>query len=640
MKKFYIIFLIFMLTITFTTISFAKSYSMPKVIQKVTLLPNGNISVDEYRTYSFDGNFHWAEYKIPIKGFSRLAQIWVGEVSQDGIIKKYKRGQDSKGGFVVYKDSKNYTIKWFYDIRDESRTFIIHFIADDVIKVYNDTAEFYWKFIGTGWGKGVSDVNIEVKLPPGDYTKNDIKIFAHGPLWGNVSFKDRDKILYTVKKLPAHKFFEGRILMPPNLFPNANLRINKNAYQNIMNEELKWAKEADKKREWAKKEIKNRKKKARYYFYFVVIFGIIIPILMIFPFMRDYFKYGREYKPSFTGDYYRDFPSDDPPAVVSYLMNFGPNISGNVFTATIMDFVRRGYFTLKEDDKDVKFLFMHKKVKDFILTRTSKDLSALKTFEIKVVNLLRNIGEHSVRVSEIKTYAKKHNEQIYTWFNAWKKSIKKESEKRGFIEPESIKARKKWVIISLVYLFAIPIGCFLILFFVIMNEADYFHYITNSQVKLSILSLALGFIIPFVLLVASFSLQRRSKEAVELYAKWTGLKRFLLHFSNMTEAPPRSVIVWEKYLVYATVFGIAKEVIKQLKTFIKQGMLEDMDRSYLFSSFYSGDMTAFANSLDSLTSSIESISNVASSSLSSSGAGGGASGGGGGGGGGSGGGAG
>ncbi|MDR0219997.1 MAG: DUF2207 domain-containing protein [Lachnospiraceae bacterium] len=49
------------------------------------------------------------------------------------------------------------------------------------------------------------------------------------------------------------------------------------------------------------------------------------------------------------------------------------------------------------------------------------------------------------------------------------------------------------------------------------------------------------------------------------YAKWRGLYNFLNSETLMRERTFIEVVIWEKYLIYATAFGIAEKVIKALK---------------------------------------------------------------------------
>ena len=47
--------------------------------------------------------------------------------------------------------------------------------------------------------------------------------------------------------------------------------------------------------------------------------------------------------------------------------------------------------------------------------------------------------------------------------------------------------------------------------------------------------------------------------------KLKGLKNFLIEFSRIGEKTPIEVKLWEEYLMFAQIFGIAKEVAKQFK---------------------------------------------------------------------------
>ena len=68
-----------------------------------------------------------------------------------------------------------------------------------------------------------------------------------------------------------------------------------------------------------------------------------------------------------------------------------------------------------------------------------------------------------------------------------------------------------------------------------------------------------------VVVVASRTLKRRTREAAELHAKYRGLRNYMHDFGRMQEKPPTAVALWEQYLVLATVFGMADEVIADMK---------------------------------------------------------------------------
>ena len=82
-----------------------------------------------------------------------------------------------------------------------------------------------------------------------------------------------------------------------------------------------------------------------------------------------------------------------------------------------------------------------------------------------------------------------------------------------------------------------------------------------------IVALTIGGMAPFM--------SRRSKEGVELYAQYAAVKNFLKDFSRLNEAPPASVVLWNRFLILAVVlilFGAKKlpELAKGLGTGIKE----------------------------------------------------------------------
>ena len=66
------------------------------------------------------------------------------------------------------------------------------------------------------------------------------------------------------------------------------------------------------------------------------------------------------------------------------------------------------------------------------------------------------------------------------------------------------------------------------------------------------------------------TITRRTKEGNNDYAKWKGFKRFLDDFGTFETKDLPQVVLWEKYLVYAMVFGIATKLAKTMKIRIQE----------------------------------------------------------------------
>ena len=81
--------------------------------------------------------------------------------------------------------------------------------------------------------------------------------------------------------------------------------------------------------------------------------------------------------------------------------------------------------------------------------------------------------------------------------------------------------------------------------------------------------------------VASPVMSRRSREAAELHAQLKALDRYLRDFGRLHEKPPAAAVLWERYLVMAVVFGIATQVIEQMRIHVPQ-MASDPEFTSVF----------------------------------------------------------
>ena len=80
--------------------------------------------------------------------------------------------------------------------------------------------------------------------------------------------------------------------------------------------------------------------------------------------------------------------------------------------------------------------------------------------------------------------------------------------------------------------------------------------------------------------VYGFAFNRRSVQTNEEFVRWKAFRKFLMDFSTFEDYPLPSLVVWEHYLVYATSFGIADKVMKQLKLKFTASQLTNSDLTF------------------------------------------------------------
>jgi len=56
--------------------------------------------------------------------------------------------------------------------------------------------------------------------------------------------------------------------------------------------------------------------------------------------------------------------------------------------------------------------------------------------------------------------------------------------------------------------------------------------------------------------------RRRSGEAEQEAERWDAFRRYLTDFPRLQDAPPSTLELWERYLVYGIAFGIAERVLQ------------------------------------------------------------------------------
>lgn len=63
------------------------------------------------------------------------------------------------------RTSGRFEAKWFYRVRNECRTFYIHYRLKGGIVSYPEVSELYWQIIGGGWAKPTGRMTINVHFP-------------------------------------------------------------------------------------------------------------------------------------------------------------------------------------------------------------------------------------------------------------------------------------------------------------------------------------------------------------------------------------------------------------------------------------------------------------------------------------------
>ncbi|MBE3127603.1 MAG: DUF2207 domain-containing protein [Candidatus Atribacteria bacterium] len=519
-----------------------RSFEITDYQAQVKILENGDIQVSEIFEYNFDGDFNGIIRTIGMKGSDGLQYFKASEYFPTD--KELNYDQSTTGDMVTYK---------IYDqSSNERKLFLLEYQLNNVATLYNDTAEFYWKFFDQSNTSPIGHIKIEVELPSAEVSAEELKVFGHGPLAGKVSIREDGRIVYEVDGLSPGEMVEARILFPTRMIPDSSKIINQNKFAEIMKEELGWAKKAD-------------LEKSRGMI-FNILGILLIPLIILFNIffaIRLYFKYDKELKPEVEMDYYRELPQDITPAVLSKLMSI-QGVGSKDIMATLMDLVRKKFLKIEEIQSG------RKKEYKFILIESES--SNLKEHEAYLIHwLFSSIGNGaSVTLKEIEDYAKSSRTQrsFVHDYNNWAKKVGQEFKKYNYFgeSKEGLKAAVKVIFLELG-------AIFLLLVLGILFRVQWFIFIPLLFIA--------GFT-GFGVITYSALIRKKTQTGVNEYTKWRAFKQFLLHFSNMKDYEIPSIVVWEHYLVYAISLGVADKVISKLKLVLSNQDISLTNSTYLY----------------------------------------------------------
>ncbi len=248
-------------------------------------------------------------------------------------------------------------------------------------------------------------------------------------------------------------------------------------------------------------------------------------------------------KHKFKGKYYRDFPSEDNPNVLEYLMKKESSSVG--FSATILNLINKKVISY-EDAKDED---------DIVLKLQNENYKGTKAENIVLNVLFKMVGRNTNKcyMLDLESYGTniKRAKQLMKEFNQFKKETKEEVEEKKYFKGDTT-------------LILLKIFTIMNYIFSIFMAFGVFHGLENCAAQVLIYLVGISIINITYLIIGSKD-KNRTEKGKEEYSKWLAHKRFLKDFSNFDEKDLPQITLWERYLVTATVLGCANKVEEQMK---------------------------------------------------------------------------
>jgi uncharacterized membrane protein len=529
-KKLILLFSIFSVILFLSSETvYAKSYSYSYIKMFLNPEKDGSVIVSQERTYDFQGSFTWAYLDLKKKGSSDIDFIEIRDLDNNQAV-----------NFNIEEDNSHVKATWYYSANNQVKRFLITYKIKDAIKRYEDVADFYWKVIEDDH-EYIKNFNADVNLP--EPSPNLFKLFVHSDSNpGTMDFSNDSKtVSVSMQDIPKNTFVEFRVLTEPTIFTGVQ-QTSEKRYSTILDEE---------------KRIFESGKTYPFDNSLIIVVTVII-VIPIIVFLYFYLKYGVEPKVDYGLKYEPEPPRDIPPMALSALYGNDLRNSARGLLATIFDLARRGYIDIREEKKEHLLGLVEKTEQIFKITKKGRDelssKSSLHGFEDDVLRLLfEDMSEKKDEISssEMVKWCKWHTTAIRDTVSTLNKDAKDWFETKYFklYEPRSLKEGSKFMAIMLFYgLFA----------FVVLALSNFF------PVDFHLLIIAI-MVVVVIGLIAMNAIKRKTPESTLEIKKWNAFKSYISDFSAMKDAPTTLLHIWDRYLVYAVVLDVAKQLLENVK---------------------------------------------------------------------------
>lgn len=595
-KILYIVIFVIVFLIIGTVKSNAGNLSLNNLNFNAQINNDGSMKVTEIWDISInDTNTLYKSFKTDTSKYSGITDVTVKEITS-GLDKNFTKTQNwayhvTKNCYYgTNNEDGDFEIGWGVGLDNSNarRKYEISYTVNDAITKYEDFAELYWQFIGADFEVNVSKIKGIIYLPSNVSSIEDIKVWGHTKdLNGTIYATDTNKIEFELENYRSGRYVEVRTLFPTSLINTSGRIKNINILQTALDEETKWADKANarrKRNEFLGKAIP----------IILIVAYILINILLIIIYTKKAIKYSKKskklekYMPTIKLEYYRDLPDENTtPGEAVKILNidinsFTPTNFGKVFSATMLNLSLKGYLELKQEKNE--------KGKEFINISILKEPNdAIKSDEKCVIEFIikASKGKNTIKLKELENYIKNHYSETEKLLNNSYSKVNNQLIKENVIDKEMQKEYEKYkgsqigYIIAIIFMICFTLIAFFIPVIIFIIDAVLCGKIAK---KLNVLT----------------------QKGVDKQEQWKGLKKYMEDFSMLDRREVPELIIWEKYLVFATAFGIADKVIKQLKivypnldemttgmnTYVYMNLMMNTNFSSSFSSAISSSMTS------------------------------------------------
>lgn len=510
---------------------------------------------------------------------TNFAKVSDAEKGDNGVYTVDTVNADRTDGYdiMVYSpiSSNNFqTVHYSYDITD-------------AVVQYNDMSEIYYNFIGNGIETGVDEFNLDIYLPK-SINMDDVKYYPHTyatKLENIQAMLDSSSncINFNIKNIPSGEPVDARIVFPNTVLMNCTKKYNNDYDFNSL----------------YKIENSMSLGNTRYFIHITIniILGVLLVALCIIFLTYGIIKSKKFRTTVKNANYFRDIPKRlnllEYQALLPSKMTDA--LSSNLIIATILDLTNRKILNM-----ETKKCRNKKKQSDYeynVSINKDADFTKLCPYEKQILSLIFsdqistdfNVSDYTEKIAELNARFKEISKN-----SKLVQQISKANSKRLIDTKKIYKKVKTSLILNFIILI---VTLFIVFLFntLVMNPDKVLGIIEFiiSSVFTALFSFVVVVILDDLYKIPTDNYAQDQKEVL-------GLWKYLKDYSLIKDRYPIELSIWNEYLVFASLFGIADKVAKEFKEeLIKAGYSDDqiyLTYPVLCMSSYSSSFTTSINS--------------------------------------------
>ena len=558
-----------------------SNFDMKSIDFKANLLSNGDMQIEETWNIHIYGNTNTLFTNKEIKGITGITDPKVEYIKSDGSIvelkkiDQYMEHVDTDCYYGLNIEKNKYEIAWGVNTNKGNRTYKIYYTIKNCVNVYNDCSDVAWKIMNNYKGAKIPEIHGIINIPNEVLKKDNLRVWMHCNDEGEIHIIDNKSVEFNIKNYRSD-YAEFRIVTLDKVFPDVkDFKINnKDKLNEILNYEQDLANKSNLERENRAKE---KQRKAITLFIVILSINVIYFILVIRK--KNILINTKKLVPTENIKYFRELPRNDATPAQAILLKQNnieliKNNIAKVVSATMLDLSLKGYISFDMKSKFLKDNIIIKLLNKENIEQLKESEKVVYNYILDVYNKYGDKEKNTIRMKDFEDYAELRPSKVKDMSDKIIDSAIAEQELLNNYDKKSYDKGSKYSVVGVLGIFILIINIIILL--------------CNASKNVIILASIVGIsIIPLIYsIIMTFKISSRftglTQCGVDEKAKWDGLEAYMKDFSLLKEKNIPDLIIWEKFLVYATVFGISNKVIKELRKIYPQ-MTDD---NYLKDTYY------------------------------------------------------